>query len=258
MNRRQFLGSIGVGATTVLAGCGGGDGDDGTTAADGGDGPTPGSGETTTDAPAESPADGGTATTTGSDSSTTTGPDTSTATGGTPTETTGGPTLGELEVAFENSFRFRVDYSDFDEQPSNMVVEGEWNAGDVHSEMTYEGQTVEMYTVDGTTYVIAQGECLSLDQLGGQIPDPETDEWAGTDDRQADIENWSDLAPAGQTTIDGESVWIYAVDAGERGTEYPVTYYLSTETGRLRRVEVQGVVVDYWDWGTVGPIDAPC
>ena len=252
MERRHFLGGLCIGSVTLLAGCGGGDGNGTTTTAGGGDGDgttTAGNG-TPMDTATDTPADGA-ATTQGAD--TTSSPD-----GTTPSGTTTGPTLGEVVVGFESNYRFRVDYSDFEEQATNMIVEGTWNGGDMHMEMTYEGQTMEMYHVGGTTYMVAQGECISLDQMGGQIPDMNTDEWASTEDQQTHVEDWSDLSPSGQTTIDGESVWIFSVEAGERGNEYPLTYYVSADSGYLRRVEVQGLVIDYWDWGNVGPIDAPC
>jgi hypothetical protein len=62
------------------------------------------------------------------------------------------------------------------------------------------------------------------------------------------------LVPSGAATIDGQQMYVYDLEA--EGTT--ATYYIGVENRRLARVETQGTVFDYTDWGAVDPITAPC
>ncbi|MEF8854498.1 MAG: hypothetical protein V5A24_03240 [Haloarculaceae archaeon] len=268
MNRRQFLRGVGIGSLPVLAGCNedgsGGQTTDGTGGSgDGGDENIFGDGDGNTQA--ATPADGGGTTqtaTAGDGGGTTTEAgtprDTETETTElTPSETATGPTLGAQDITFEDNFRFRIDYSNYDRNPADMSVLGEWNRRDLHLELTYEGDTMDVYYVGNATYLQASGYCGTI-SVGDQVPELNPRDWAETNSKQKRIEEWSDLEATGQTTLEGQSVWVYNFRSTVEGEQYEFTYYVSGQSGRLRRVEVQGIVIDYWDWGTVGPISAPC
>ena len=277
MNRRQFLRGLGIGSVTLVAGCSEG-GSSGTTA-DGGGGENPfgggGGGDTQTATPAGGSGGGdggggsgggggggggGGAGETATPTATPDGGTTETAEW-TPTETPTAPSLGDHDIEFENNFRFSIDYSDYQGSTGvqgDLSVEGKWNSRDLHLTMTAQGQTMELYYVGDTTYLKASGHCGPLSSMGGETPELNPREWAETESKEQQIEQWSDLEPSGRTTLDGESVWVYEFTGTSEGTQYDFTYYISANTGRVRRVEVQGIVIEYWDWGKVGPISAPC
>lgn len=201
-------------------GNGSGDGDESTPTATptGGDGDSPQ--ETATDTPTETAEE-------------------------TQTETSSNPTLGQHDIAFEDNFRFRIDYSDYEKEPADMAVTGEWNDRDLHLEVTYEGRTMDLYYVGDSTYLEASGHCGKVNRMGDDVPDLNPRDWAETDSKQRRIEEWSDLEASGKTTLEGETVWIYNFQGTVDGDQYQFTYYVDSESGRLRRVEVQRIVIEY-------------
>lgn len=263
MQRRRFLQTVTVGGALLLAGCSGG-----------GD---PGGQETTTTTPGDSDGDGGTGgdTTTAAPPPTTDTPTpsptpdeqptdagTSAPPAGEPTGTPGSPgnpTLGGTNVQFVDNYRFSVDLSDYEGGATDMTMEGAWHGSDFVTHATVEGQDISVYQVGGTMYLDASGYCTPVQGTGSTpMPDIDAEEWAGTDEAQSQVDAWPDLTATGQTTIDGESVWIFAVDAGDRDNQHAYRYYIGQTSGYLRRAESQGVVIDYWDWGAVDSIQAPC
>ena len=260
MNRRQFLRGVGIASIPLVAGCseggpaattttgeedgnpfGSSDGGDTTTATPPGGGGAGGGGGTATATPTATPGDTTTETAEW-----------------TATDTQSAPTLGDVEIAWEGNYRFRLDYNEYEARPVDLVATGAWHGRDFYSEMSHQGTTSSVYEVGGTTYLVAAGHCSPLDGAGSQIPDVNMKGFSKTEEKEAQLEQWSDLQATGTTTFDGETVWVFTVEAGARGNEYPITYYVSTQTNYVRRVEVQGIVVEYWDWGNVGPISAPC
>jgi hypothetical protein len=159
----------------------------------------------------------------------------------------GGPALGELGVQFENDYRFSVDVPTVE-----GTVQGAWSGGNYVSRVDVGGDTVESYFVDGDTYVVAAGSCSAVPNSGGATG-VDTGELAGTDGAERNVEQYGSITANGTTTIDGESVYVF-----ELGGEASATYYVSAATNRLRRVVAEGVTIDYYDWGQVGSITAPC
>jgi hypothetical protein len=244
MHRRAFLSGLVVGGSVVLAGCSGG--------SELGTGSTP----TTTDGGA---ADGGTGSNGGATS--TTVPEDPGGTGGaTPTAgSVAGQTLGEVGVQFENSFGFSVDASQYD-GGGQMQLTGRWHGGDFYSRVKVpDSPAVEVYYVDGTQYVVTSGYCAPSPP-SSQIPTSgfDTESWVATDEYEQQTNTYADLAASGTTTIDGEEMYVYEVTPEKTGIDSEHTYYVSVRTGYLRRVETQGLVLEYFDWGAVDPISAPC
>lgn len=245
-----------AGATLGIAGCSGGTTGDSnpTPTTDETDDPDDGgSNQPTATQDGGSGDDGGTA----GSGSTDTQTDSS---GSTPTDSPPSQTtLGAVQTQFETSYRYRVDFSGYEGGDVSMEMTGEWHEGDYHSQTVYQGMTVDMYQVGGQLYMEAGGQCTSVSGAGATpLPDVDTEEFAGTEDTQTNFEQWASLMPTGQQTIDGEAMWEFHVPAGEFGNPESITFFISVDSGYLRRLETQGVVAEYWDWGNVGPIQAPC
>ena len=263
MQRRLFLRRIAAGGALALAGCGDGNSLAETTSTTAESGDDVGAGGGTGDGDgAGGTDDDGTATGgTGDGSATTAGPTESTPTKTVETTTDGPetPTLGSLDVSFENNYRYRMDFSNYQPQPVDLTLNGEWNGGAYHNWMTHQGEEIDIWHVGGTFTMRIDGYCSTFsDETNIPVPDLNSDEWADTSETKAQVSDWADLQASGQTTIDGDQLWVFEVAAGERGNEYAYTYYVSTESGYIRRIETQGIVAEYWDWGAVGPISAPC
>ena len=110
-----------------------------------------------------------------------------------------------------------------------------------------EGQSSEMYFIDDTVYVVAEGECIVYDSAPFQVPEEPTDI-----QQEEDLQEQNpDITEVGTDTIDGDPVTVYEVDAEMLYTMYVL------ESGYPRRVEGNGQSVDYYDWGDTDPIEPP-
>ncbi len=164
-------------------------------------------------------------------------------------EETTEPTLGELEVAFENNYRFSVSVPQLGEP-----VTGAFNGGNFYSVVAVEGETVRTYIVDGQQYIVADGSCTPVPS--GTTGGVDVSSLADADTVEQDVTTAesASLTPSGTTTIDGMQTYVYELETQNTS----VTYYIGVESQRLRRVETQGSTIDYTDWGAVDPITAPC
>lgn len=279
--RREFTAALGAGVIAAVAGCVGGgddsgdgpsdgtDGDDGSTedgsdtAADGDDGESEESttdgddgsdddsgdgddgedGESTTDGESDGSDDGndGNDGDDGSDDSSSddsSGDDSSDALG--------------AEFMYEASFIVEGTVQS-EEVGGELQFTSRHHDGNYHQTMEDVPGTGEMeiYLVDGTMYQVVGGQCFE-GQQGGQAPDVDSDV-------NEDDEILNDLPPEPDRTdtIDGESMDVYEFEAGEANLQDPLTVYLSSETGYLRRIETGEFTFDYHSWGEVDPIEAP-
>lgn len=247
MKRRQVLRGIGAGSVVVLAGCGGGGGDGGS----GDDG------------------SGGATTTTGSmgGGATDTPPETTTELNGSaPTETeapsttvpsAGGPPLGEFATV-ESNYRMRVQLADVGDQGGSVEYVGVVTGEGYDLDVTAQGQSFRIVSVGGTTHAVFQGQCV---EAGMGAPDLQFDEsqWADSETVDRRLGDNADLQPAGEDAIDGESMWVYELTPTQQTELGTLTYYISQSSGYLRRVEGDGLLIEYWDWGQVSEtISAPC
>ena len=160
-------------------------------------------------------------------------------------------------VQFTDSYAF--------EMVSGEAGVAAWS-GRVHGGNSYmriedESEVMEMYTVDEVTYIVQGGECF-------QLSPEELDEMDEFDDDRAeepDVDTHEDeigahpeLEPVGRDEIDGEEVYVFELQA-EEVEEYDtaVTYYVSIETGYLRRIRTGEFVLDFHSWGKADPIEPP-
>lgn len=245
MQRRRVLQVITVGATLGVAGCTGG----------GGDG---GNGDAATRSPSLTPEDGAGGTGGGSDGSapsdeaTATPTDEATATPtDEPTGNSAAPTLASLDIAFEDNYRFSVSGPQMD-----APITGAFDGENYSSVVTSEGETITTYVVEGETYFVADGTCTQVPGSEGTAGGVNVESLADADTVEQDVtgSESASLRPSGTATIDGARMYVYELEDGDT----TATYYIGVESRRLRRVESQGTVIDYTDWGEVEPVTAPC
>ncbi|MFP4590394.1 MAG: hypothetical protein ACLFMX_00340 [Halobacteriales archaeon] len=227
MHRRTFLAVGGASLAAAIAGCTG-DGDDG-----GGDDGDPTPTETETETPTdETPTETETET-----------PE--------PTETDDpngdGPAFGEA-VDTTTSMAFSGEFTD-SEEGIEGELEGRFHDGNSYMSYTFDSETFEMYFIDDTSYMVADGECIEnpLPDMQPDDPGQDPDDWEG------DVEEYGDRSPDGTTTVEGEEAYYWDIDEGDD----QVTYYVSVSEGRLLRIEFPEGHIDYHSWGAVDPIEPP-
>lgn len=257
MERRTFLRGVGIGSAVLVAGCSGGsdDGgggattsvggdDDGNLFGDGGDGgaSSDGGGATTRpDTPTEvdSPTAGGdgeesvSTTTTGSDA---------------------GPRLGEVGLRIDPEYAWEMHVNS--ETMEDVTLVGRTSGGDLAVKFEYQGQTFEWYLIGQDTFVVAEGQCMR--NPGGRLPvsDLNPDDQTDAERYEETAREFQQLTPTGTTTMDGERVYVYEVDAGEVSAQSFVMY-VSATSGYPRRIEFDRGYVIYRSWGDVGQIQPP-
>lgn len=246
MQRRRVLQMITAGTAIGVAGCSGGRQGNGA------------NGDTATTSPSPTPEDGAGDTGDDSDGSTPTEEATATPTEeatATPTEEatdgSNAPTLGNLDVVFENNYRFSVSVPQMEDP-----VTGAFDGGNFYSVVSVEGDTMTTYMIEGESYIVADGSCTQVPGSGGTMGGVDVESMADADTVEQEVtrSETASLVPSGTANIDGARMYVYELEDGETN----VTYYVGVESRRLRRVETQGTVVDYTDWGLVEPITAPC
>lgn len=226
MKRRTFLVGSGAALAVGVAGCTGDDGGD-----DGNGDDTP----TETSTPDGSPD--------GTESPAPTETDQPTATD----EPGDGPTFGEA-IQPATSFAFSGEFED-PNMGEQGTMEGRFHEEDSYMSFTFGGQSSEMYTVDGVTYLVSDGRCFEDPAPDMQPEDPGQDP-GGWDE---DAENNADLQPDGTTTVNGEQAYHWTL----ADVDDEITYYVSVASGQLLRIEFPTGSIDYHSWGTADPIAPP-
>lgn len=246
---------IAAGATLGVAGCSGsGDGQDGVNGDTATPSPSPtpevGTGGTGDDSGGSTPTDEVTATPAAEATATPT--DTATAT---PTDEATGdsdvPPLENLDVEFENNYRFSVSIPEM-----GSPITGAFDDGNFFSVVTAGGEPVTTYVIEGMTYIVADGSCTQVPGSEGGVSGMNLESLADADTVEQDVigSGSASPVPSGTATIDGARMYVYELE----DEDTTATYYIDVESPRLRRVETQGTVIDYTDWGAVEPITAPC
>ena len=129
---------------------------------------------------------------------------------------------------------------------------GRFHGADRHLRFGTGERAVESYLVDGTGYVVADGECTEYPDLDeglrsvGSVA-PETGDLA---DPQ--------LTVVGTDTVDGRPMLVLELPASEQGdADSAVTYYVDQETRHLRRLATASSTVEYRSWGEIDAIEPP-
>lgn len=159
------------------------------------------------------------------------------------------PMLGDA-TAFSESYAMAATQT-VDGQ--TMEMSGRFYQGDMYWEIDQQGQRMEWYLVDDTSYVIVDGQCYrGMMQQGMSRDDADPSRFSERASAHPDVE------PVGRDTIDGETVLVYEISADEAdSTGETVRYYVLEDSGHLRRIESDSMRWDFHSWGSVDPIRAP-
>lgn len=167
----------------------------------------------------------------------------------------------ETTALFGQSARFADSYA-YEMQSLETGEPSGWSGRidgeDSYMRMEDESGVMEFYSIGDETYVVQNGGCF-LTRSG---------EFEGTESEdvdEPDVEAHEGAAAAhpeleaiGRDTIDGEEVYVFELSASEAAEhDDAVTYYVSVETGYLRRVESEDTAMDFHSWGEVDPIEPP-
>lgn len=148
------------------------------------------------------------------------------------------------ESSFAYSGRFSEDGGD-----TETTIEGRIDGENSYVEVTSDGETIEQYVVDGTSYAVVDGQCFENPPSEQEPAEPSYD----PDSYDDDTEEYPDRTPDGTETIDGEEAHYWEFEEGDR----TLTYYVSVSSGRLLRVSFETGRIDYHSWGSVDPVSAP-
>lgn len=136
-------------------------------------------------------------------------------------------------------------------------------SGRAHEDGSYmrmeeNGEVMEMYFVGDETYVVRGGECSVMNSGDFEGVEEERVGELDLEGHEEEAVEHPELEAVGRDTIDGEEVYVFELSADEAAEhDVDVTYYVSVETGYLRRVEYETAVMDFHSWGSVDPIEPP-
>lgn len=147
---------------------------------------------------------------------------------------------------------------------AELEIDGEWVewSGRVHGEDSYmrlEGDegTRESYVIGDANYWVEGEECFLMDQDGATHESPDTEDLEDPDFEDETTEH-AELEAARTDEIDGEQVYVFElVAADDAVVDEDTTYYVSVETGHIRRVEFEAGTMDFYSWGEADPIEPP-
>jgi len=244
LRRRRFIAATVTGATGLLTGCTGG-GDDGNET-DGGTNSSGDGSDSTDDGTVDGDGSMGDGTEDGTDSS----GDGDGDEGGDGTEASN-PNLGESFVAADG---FAFDGEVEGEQQAS--ISGRFSRGDSYIRFESEEAEGEFYLVGDNQYLVTSsgGESFCI-----QNPDrtPPGEGQIDPGEYESTVSEHSDVTPTGTTTIDGEGVYVYEFDSSTAGQSGTVTYYVSVNSGYIRRVETEQSTFNFHSWNDVDPIEGP-
>lgn len=171
----------------------------------------------------------------------------------------GGNEGGETGALFGQSARFADSYA-FEmrslETGETLGWSGRVDGEDSYMRMEEDSGVMEFYSVGDEAYFVQDGGCFVTSP--GEEERIEEAEEPDIGAHEGEAEAHPELEAVGRDTIDGEEVYVFELSASE-ATEHDdaVTYYVSVETGYLRRVEDGTTVMDFHSWGDVDPIEPP-
>lgn len=242
LRRRRFIAATATGAAALLTGCTGGGGNGDGNGDDGGDG----SGDGTEDGTGDSGNGDGE----GGDGGDGTG-DNGGDGGDGDRDGSGGsnPTLGDA-YGMTEEFAFDAEV----EGEETGTVSGRFYQGNTYVQFDSGEGSGEFYNIDGDQYIVTGDRCLA-NPGGGMTPDEDARVDPG--DYESEVSEFSDITPTGTTTIDGDRVYVYEFTQEMGDRSETITYYVTVDSGYLRRVESPQSTVNFHSWNNVDPIEAP-
>jgi copper(I)-binding protein len=171
-------------------------------------------------------------------------------------ETSGQVTVGGSTTAFE---KFRSQFTagtayEFESTGPQGSTTGRFNNGDQYLRFETSQGTGEYYFVGGAAYSVQDDQCFVISEAPVDPTEP-------PDEDELEEDRISSVTRIGTETIDGETVAVYEVVAEGFGPG-DTTYYLSENSGRLRRMVFDGQrgqrQIDFLAWGDdVDPVTRP-
>lgn len=156
----------------------------------------------------------------------------------------GGPSIGSL-LTWDTSYTLEFEMRRIN--PTQFAGPGEQVAydGDFHHTIETEDGAVEFYGFGDVGYYVYDGYCSrgELDDVEPHVLDP---------NRRPDA-IFPEIEPAAQTTIDGESVYVYEIPASPANT----FWYLEMDTGYPVRFDSQRITAEFDSWNQTSPISPP-
>ncbi|MDL5362429.1 hypothetical protein [Halalkalicoccus sp. NIPERK01] len=184
--------------------------------------------------------------------------------GGDPTDSgegNGGTGGAETSALFGQSARFADSYA-FEmrslETGETLGWSGRVDGEDSYMRMEEDGGAMEFYSVGGETYIVQDGGCFLMRPEEFEAAEGEDVDEPDMGAHEGEAAAHPELEAVGRDTIDGEEVYVFELSASEASEhDGAVTYYVSVETGYLRRVESEDTAMDFHSWGDVDPIEPP-
>ncbi|MFP9060191.1 hypothetical protein ACLI4R_06630 [Natrialbaceae archaeon A-chndr2] len=156
----------------------------------------------------------------------------------------GGPSIGSL-LTWDTSYTLEFEMRRIN--PGQFAGPGEQVAyeGDFHHTIETESGDVEFYGFGDVGYYVHDGHCSrgDVDDIEPHALDP---------DRRPDA-IFPETEPAAETTIDGESVYVYEMPASPANT----FWYLEKDTGYPVRFDSERITAEFDSWNQTSPISPP-
>ena len=154
--------------------------------------------------------------------------------------------LGEVNLAGSTAFEGEITVSGERFEATGRLDGEDWylNALSAESE-----QREETYLVDDSLYIVENDDCVEI--TGEQVE--QTPRPARLELLRAQRDQQPERPPDEVISMDDETVAVYEL-TGE--TDEQVTYYVTVETGRLRRAEGEEAFLEY-TWNGVDAIEPP-
>ena len=158
-------------------------------------------------------------------------------------------------IAFADSYAYEGEMSD-EGTGQEFRMEGRVAGGDSYMRMDDQEGVMEIYTIEGETFFVEDEEqCFAMPGVDPAEEEPD-DVDVGT--HEEEVGAHPELEAVGRDEIDGEEVYVFELTAEEATAhDDEVTYYVSVETGYLRRVETEDGVIDFHSWGEIDSIEPP-
>ena len=154
-------------------------------------------------------------------------------------------TFGEI-IRFDDSYAIEMVIEEEEVEGLLILrVDGENFLQQFHDESGQD--SFEFYSVDGDTYLVIDDMCY-FDPSGQEVPE-------GPDPAAIDEDIDPNLEAIGTTEIDGTTV--YRFDVIDSELDSSIAYYVEKESGYLRRVESDDLIVDFHSWGDIAAIEKP-
>lgn len=177
-------------------------------------------------------------------------------TNGDDSETEADGTSGEEQAeSFDDLVTFRDAFAfELREEEQGTLWEGRFDGENSYFRFSGNGEEIEGYTVDGTDYVVVDGQCMIAPETDTVAP--VATPFAPMNPQGVKHDLPDEVSREGTETIDGDRVIRFEVDS----VSGSLRYYLLEDSGLLRRIEWEDAdssgTLEY-QYENVEPVDSP-